>query len=291
LLYLGHIAAEPLNLKRLLPPGPPATAEQIVAGFGLDALAASGAQSAGGLARPYVMLNMVSTVDGHATLSGRSGPLSSPADRELFHGLRLAVDAVMAGAGTVRVERYGRIIPEESRRQLRIERGLSEEPLACIVSGRLSLQADIPLLADPAARVVILTPSAASLPGCAAEVHYVRAERDGLLDLPTAFAELRERFAVRTLLCEGGPHLNAQLLQAGLVDELFLSLAPTLAGGDPAAGGEALRIIAGTELSPPLDMELLSALESASHLFLRYGVQRPPQSDATPPHGSSQTGG
>jgi riboflavin biosynthesis pyrimidine reductase len=197
----------------------------------------------------------------------------------------------MAGAGTVRVERYGRIIPEESRRQLRVERGLSEEPLACIVSGRLSLQADIPLLADPAARVVILTPSAASLPECAAEVHYVRAERDGLLDLPKAFAELRERFAVRTLLCEGGPHLNAQLLQAGLVDELFLSLAPTLAGGDPAVGGETLRIIAGTELSPALEMELLSALESASHLFLRYGVKRPPQSDTTPPHGSSQTGG
>jgi riboflavin biosynthesis pyrimidine reductase len=275
LLYLGHIAAEPLNLKRLLPPGPPATAEQIVAGFGLDA-AASGAQSAGGRVRPYTVLNMVSTVDGHATLSGRSGPLSSPADRELFHGLRLAVDAVMAGAGTVRVERYGRIVPDESRRQLRIERGLSEEPLACIVSGRLSLEADIPLLADPAARVVILTPSAASLPGCAAEVHYVRAERDGLLDLPKAFAELRERFAVRTLLCEGGPHLNAQLLEAGLVDELFLSLAPTLAGGDPdenPAHPEALRIIAGSELSPPVEMELLSALESASHLFLRYRVK------------------
>lgn len=294
MLYLGHIAAEPLNLKRLLPPGPPATAEQIVAGFGLDAPAATGPPSPGGWGRPYVVLNMVSTVDGHATLSGRSGPLSSPADRELFHGLRLAVDAVIAGAATVRVERYGRIIPDESRRRLRIERGLSEEPLACIVSGRLALEADIPLLADPAARVVILTPSAASLPGCAAEVHYVRAERDGLLDLPKAFAELRERFGVRTLLCEGGPHLNAQLLEAGLVDELFLSLAPTLAGGDldeNPAHPEALRIIAGSELSPPVELELLSALASASHLFLRYGVKSRPDSDTAPPHASSQTTG
>jgi len=229
------------------------------------------------------MLNMVSTVDGHATLSGRSGPLSSRADRELFHGLRLAVDAVMAGASTVRVERYGRIIADASRRRLRLERGLSEEPLACIVSGRLALEADIPLLADPAARVAILTPSAASLPESAAEVHYVRAARDGLLDLPKALAELRERFGVRTLLCEGGPHLNAQLLQAGLVDELFLSLAPTLAGGDPAAGGEALRIVAGTELSPPLQLELLSALESESHLFLRYRVKNRPVEDHPPP--------
>jgi riboflavin biosynthesis pyrimidine reductase len=267
--------ATPLTLKRLLPAGAPATADEIVAGFGLDALATAGPPN-----RPYAVLNMVSTVDGHATLGGRSGGLSSPPDRELFHGLRLAVDAVMAGAGTVRVERYGRIIPEESRRRRRIERGRSEEPLACIVSARLSLGADIPLLADPAAKVVILTSSAASLPASAAEVHYVRAERDGLLDLPAALAELRERFAVRTLLCEGGPHLGAQLLGAGLLDELFLSLAPKLAGGDldgnPAhpnpARPEALRILAGAELSPPVELALLSALEHDSHLFLRYGV-------------------
>ncbi len=266
------IASEPLTLKRLLPSGAPATADEIVASFGLDTLASTGPAN-----RPYVVLNMVSTVDGHATLGGRSGGLSSRADRELFHGLRLAVDAVMAGAATVRVERYGRIIPDASRRQLRVERGLSEEPLACIVSGRLALDGDIPLLADPSARVVILTSSAASLPeNTAAEVHYIRAERDGLLDLPAALAELRERFGVRTLLCEGGPHLNAQLLGVGLVDELFLSLAPVLAGGDPdgnPAHPEALRILAGPELSPPVELSLLSVLKHDSSLFLRYGVR------------------
>jgi riboflavin-specific deaminase-like protein len=280
-----HLAAtQPLALRRLLPKGAPAGATEIVAGFELDALAGAGATD-----RPYVMLNMVSTADGHATLGGRSGGLSSPADRELFHGLRLAVDAVMAGAGTVRVERYGRIIPDPSRRRLRVEQGRSEEPLACIVSGRLALQADIPLLADPAARVAILTASAASLPECAAEIHYVRAERDGRLDLPQAFAELRRHFGVRTLLCEGGPHLNAELLEAGLVDELFLSLAPTLAGGDidgNPAHPEALRIIAGAELSPPVELRLLSVLENDSHLFLRYGVRGRPDDDVAPPRAS-----
>jgi riboflavin biosynthesis pyrimidine reductase len=264
------IASEPLTLKRLLPSGTPATADEIVAGFGLDALAATGAAN-----RPYVLLNMVSTVDGHATLSGRSGGLSSRADRELFHGLRMAVDAVMAGAGTVRVERYGRIIPEESRRRRRVEQDRSEEPLACIVSGRLALEGDIPLLADPAARVVILTPSSASLPAgtAAAEVDYIRAARDRQLDLAAALAELRARFDVHTLLCEGGPHLNAQLLGAGLIDELFLSLSPLLAGGDPPAGGKALRILAGPELSPPVALELRGVLEHDSGLFLRYGVR------------------
>jgi riboflavin biosynthesis pyrimidine reductase len=94
--------------------------------------------------------------------------------------------------------------------------------------------------------------------------------RDGLLDLPAAMAELRERFGVRTLLCEGGPHLNAQLLADGLVDELFLTVSPKLAGGD--AVNETLRIVSGKELEPPLKLELAGVLEHDSYLFLRYRV-------------------
>jgi riboflavin biosynthesis pyrimidine reductase len=153
---------KPLVLRRLLPAGGPATVEEIVEGLGLLDRAAVRAQ------RPYVLLNMVSTADGRATIGGRSGPIGNRADRELFHGLRSIVDAVMVGAGTLRMERYGRIIPQEPRRRLRRERGLCEEPLACIVSERLSLPPDIPLLADPAARVAIVTSSAASLPDSAA---------------------------------------------------------------------------------------------------------------------------
>jgi riboflavin-specific deaminase-like protein len=224
--------------------------------------------------RPYVILNMVSTVDGRASIDGRSGAIGGRADRVLFHALRASVDAVMAGAGTIRVERYGRIIASEAGRERRLQLGRSEEPLACIVSGRLSLSPDIPLLADPAAHVAILTPSGASLTGVAAQIEYVRAERDGRLDLPLALAELSERFGVRTLLCEGGPHLNAELLLAGLVDELFLSLAPKLAGGE-AVTGESLRILAGGEFEEPLELELLTVLEHQSHLFLRYAVTPP----------------
>ena len=120
--------------------------------------------------------------------------------------------------------------------------------------------------------MVILTSSEASLPDSAAHVDYVRTSRDGRLDLPGALAELRERFQVRTLLCEGGPHLNSQLLAAGLVDELFLSFSPKLIGGDPMAGDPSLRILAGAELESPVELQLYGALESDSHLFLRYGV-------------------
>jgi riboflavin-specific deaminase-like protein len=252
-------------LERLLPPGVPAGPEEIVGDLGYRDRVAAPAR------RPYLILNMVSTVDGRASIGGRSGPLGDPADRELFRALRTAVDAVMVGAGTVRTERYRRIIPDAPSRRSRRERGLSEEPLACIVSDRLDLPADLPLLSDPAARVVVITSSAASLPATGAQIDYVRAQRDGRLDLRAALAELRERFAAATVLCEGGPHLNSQLLVAGLVDELFLSLSPKLAGGDRRSG-ETLRILAGAELEPPVELELAGALRSGSRLFLRYAV-------------------
>ena len=271
--------APPIVFKRLLPPGDPLSVERIVDGLGLaDGVAALDAarvaERPDAPLRPYLLLNMVSTLDGRATLGGRSGPLGNEADRALFHGLRTAVDAVMAGAGTIRTERYRRLVRDERNRRVRRERGLAEEPLACIVSGRLDLPADIPILADPAARVAILTSSAASLPAQeGAQIDYIRAVSDGRLDLPAAMAQLRKRFGVRTVLCEGGPHMNSQLLAAGLVDELFLSLSPKLAGGEGT--GESLRIVSGPEFEEPLQMELLAALEHDSHLFLRYRVIQP----------------
>jgi riboflavin-specific deaminase-like protein len=252
-------------LERLLPPGEPAGAEEIVAGL---AYRDRGARRSG---RPYLILNMVSTVDGRASIEGRSGSLTDPADRALFHALRGSADAVMVGAGTVRTERYGRIVRDASRRRRRRERGLSEEPLACIVSGRLDLPADLPLLTDPAARVVVMTCSPASLPASGARIDYVRTDRHGRLDLPAALAELQTRFAASTVLCEGGPHLNSSLFSAGLVDELFLSLSPQLAGGD-SHPDERLRILAGAELEPSVELDLQGALRSGSRLFLRYAV-------------------
>jgi riboflavin-specific deaminase-like protein len=258
---------------RLLPPGATADAREIVGG--LDFTERAHARTADERERPYLVLNMASTIDGRATVDGRSGPIGNRADRELFHALRGGVDAVMAGAGTVRVEHYGRIIAKEPVRQARVKRGLSAEPLACIVSGRLSLPLDMPLFGEPQARVVIVTSSAASLPDTAAQVEYIRAVHDGALDLQSAMRELRERFGVQTLLCEGGPHLNTQLLLAGLVDELFLSLAPKLAGGEDGTG-EALRILAGAAFAAPVELELLGVLENESHLFLRYAVRGTP---------------
>src|SRR5215475_14078108 len=97
-----------VKFSRLLPPGPAAEIRELAAE--LDFAGRAQAHAADAQERPYLLLNMVSTTDGRASIGGRSGPLGNRADRELFHALRARADAVMAGAGTVRVERYGRII-------------------------------------------------------------------------------------------------------------------------------------------------------------------------------------
>ena len=256
----------PAQLRRLLPSGSAETPLQVAEAI------AHGRGPGRSDELPYLILNMISSADGRATIGGHAGPLGDAADRELFRALRSVADGVLVGAGTVREERYGRMIKDAAVRQRRRDQGRSEEPLACVVSGRLDVPEDLPLLAAEQASVVIVTSSQASLDAPAANVQYVRAERDGMLDLHAALRELRERYSIELLLCEGGPHLNANLLAAGLVDELLLTLAPKLAGGDPARG-EALRIVAGPWLQTPVELALTGLLQAGSELFLRYAVR------------------
>jgi riboflavin-specific deaminase-like protein len=216
--------------------------------------------------RPYLVLNMVSSLDGRATIDWRTKGLSTELDRQLFHHLRTQADAVMVGAGTARTERYGRMAKSEELRDKREREGLARDPLAVIVSGRLDLPVDLPLLNDPAQRVLIATASDAVLPGVGAQVEYARVGDD----LPLLMARLREEYGIRSVLCEGGPTLNSFLLAAGLVDELFLTLHPKLAGG-----AAALTIVAGRELVEPAELSLRSVAEGAGDLFTRWRVQKP----------------
>jgi len=216
--------------------------------------------------RPYLALNMVSTLDGKATIEWRTKGLSSELDRRLFHQLRTQVDAVMVGAGTLRAERYGRIAKSEELRERRVSEGLAREPLAIIVSGRLNLPADLPLLQEPQQEVVIVTRSDAELRGTATRIEYVRTGDD----LPLLMGKLRDERGVRSILCEGGPTLNFHLLAAGLVDELFLTLGAKLSGG-----AAALTIVAGRDLVEPVELGLVWVAEGAGDLFTRWRVATP----------------
>jgi riboflavin-specific deaminase-like protein len=215
--------------------------------------------------RPYLAVNMVSTLDGKATIDWRTKGISSDLDRELFHHLRTQADAIMVGAGTVRAERYGRMTKSEELRAKRTSEGLEPEPLAVIVSGRLDLPADLPLLQEADQRVVIATGSDAVLQATKAPIAY---ERTGD-DLPVLMGRLRSEHGVRSVLCEGGPTLNSHLLAAGLVDELFLTLSPKLSGG-----AAALTIVAGRDLVEPAEMELVSVAAGDGELFTRWRVRR-----------------
>jgi len=219
--------------------------------------------------RPHVALNMVCTADGRATLAGRTALIGNRADRELFHHLRTRFDAVMVGAGTARVEHYGRLVGNPDLRALREGNGLSADPLAIIVSASLDLPLRaVPLLGDPDSTAALLTASEREIAGAAARLQYLRASGGTTLDLSAMLARLRSELGVRTILCEGGPSLNAALLAEGLVDELFLSVSPKLAGGSTP-----LTIVEGAPLPEPVDMELTWLLECHDHLFLRYRLR------------------
>jgi riboflavin-specific deaminase-like protein len=248
-----------VKLRRLLPEPGEVTAEEATSGMHLGDLAPPD--------RPYLVLNMVATLDGRITIDGRSGQIGDEADRELFFGLRTQADAVMVGAGTIRTERYGHIVRRPGLRERRVAEGLEPEPPAVVVSARLRLPEDIPLLQTEDCRVVVLTASEDVLPDTPAEIHYLRGPPGIDLELRPLVERLRTEFGIRSILCEGGPSLNASLIEEGLVDELFLSIAPKLAGGPP------LTVLTGDPLPEPLTTELVWLLEHDGHLFGRYRLQ------------------
>ena len=209
------------TVRRLLPEPADTTPLEQASTLDLGALAAGH--------RPYLVTNFVLSLDGQATLGGRSGPLGTDTDTAMLVALRTRVDAVMIGAGTMRAERYGRVVADPAKRELRERDGLAPDPLMVIVSGRLDLPWDAPLFAEDPGPVLIATAAETDPPETAAPVEVLR-QPDGV-DLALLLRHLRAEAGVRSVLCEGGPHLHAQLIEAGLVDELFVTHAPKLAGG------------------------------------------------------------
>jgi riboflavin-specific deaminase-like protein len=211
--------------------------------------------------RPYLALNFATTLDGRAAIAGRSGPIGSETDTEMLQRLRTRFDAVMIGAGTMRAERYGRIVSDPQLRAYRERTLLSHDPLAVIVSNRLELPWDAPLFTEGAGRVVIFTASAEEPPETATAVKVIR--HPGGVELDRALRWLREERGIRSVLCEGGPTLHGRLREGDLADELFLTIAPKL------AGGEAPRILEGALLEVE-ELELVWLLDHEGELFTRY---------------------
>jgi riboflavin biosynthesis pyrimidine reductase len=181
--------------------------------------------------RPWVMANMVMSVDGAYSVEGRSGGLSSDADREVFHRLRSATDAVLVAAGTARAERYRRPRTPDDRVDARRDAGQADHPRLVLVSRTLSLPDDLPLLEGPGLpEPLVLHPQESDTSAVPDGVE-LRAAGHHDVDLSAALGGLRDD-GVQLLLCEGGPRLLGQLHALDLIDELFVTLSPNLVGGE-----------------------------------------------------------
>jgi len=245
-----------------------------------------------GAARPFVIANFVSTLDGVVSyeIKNNSGGSaisgSDPADRFIMGLLRASADAVMVGAGTLRdISAKSLWTPEyvyPDAKRLYAEYRVNalhkpEYPLLAIVSGSGQLELERAIFRTPAMRTVVITTSpgrdeltrrgAATLGSV--EVHALNSSSGTIA--PLAMLELlHSQFGVKTVLHEGGPTLFGQFLAEDAVDELFLTLSPQVAGREPNVTRPAL--VQGVQFMPDSApwLQMVSVKQHAAYLYLRY---------------------
>jgi len=229
--------------------------------------------------RPYVIGNFVTTLDGVASLSvpgmAGGGPISgfNPHDRMIMGLLRSVADAVIVGAGTLRsvpnhlwTAEYISPMLSDSYRQVRAALGKSEKPLNVIVTARGEIELSLPVFRSGKVKVLVVTSPEGA-----------RRVREHDLTVSVVVEEMakggaidRHLHAGKILLVEGGPQLMGDFFAGKCLDELFLTLAPQVAGRDGSA--ERPGLVAGKRFAPetPLWGTLLGVKCGGSHLFLRY---------------------
>ncbi|MFE0640790.1 pyrimidine reductase family protein [Streptomyces sp. NPDC058877] len=233
--------------------------------WSLDALADAYAYPEGDA--PWLRANMVSSLDGAGQHEGRSQPLSSETDMRVFGVLRGLADVVVVGAETVRLEGYRPARAREAFAARRAAAGQGPAPVIAVVSASLDLDFSLPLFTEPLVPTLVLT-------GSGAPVERIREAReagavvlfagDGARVAPArAVAVLAER-GLRRQLTEGGPRLLGQFVAAGVLDELCLTISPTMTAGD------AQRIAGGPSVAVPTRFQVASVLEQDGFLFTRY---------------------
>jgi riboflavin biosynthesis pyrimidine reductase len=246
---------------------------------------------------PRVVANFVTTADGVTSFGAGSGEgaaavsLHSAADRFVMALLRCAADCVLIGASTLREDPHHQWVPSTLLRDLagelaehrRLLTGSGEPPPLAVVSGSGALPGDHPALCRPATDVLIVTTEegTARLPDLPPRVRVAVEGRRGKIAAGAVVEAVRRHLDATTVLCEGGPQLFGELLRGGRIDELFLTIAPQIAGRSDTSPrpGLAAAHAFGPANAPRL--RLRSLRRSADHLFLRYVVEKP--GGETPP--------
>ena len=236
-----------------------------------------------GFAEGAVYSNFVESIDGVVTLGDKTSAGSAisgrnRADRFLMGLLRAFADAVLVGAGTLRATPGHHWTPEhvfpeltEAFRELRSN--LERKPRPRLVLLTASGDVEVSHHAVIGGATIITTRhGAARLKGRLPDsCDVIEIGGEGLVDPAAALAELRAR-GYDTILTEGGPHVMGELIKRGLLDEVFLTLSPVVAGRD---GDSRLGMVAGAEFLPGQGVwsQLLSARRHGDFLFLRYGLR------------------
>lgn len=239
---------------------------------------------------PYTYLNMVSSLDGKATMSGKASGIGFAADRLLMDALRSVSDAVMIGAGTLRAEKLTLGVSRRASER-RLAAGLGPQPLAVIVSGSSDLSEAIEgnLLSAKPYNTLVIVPERSEKESTQRLVSQARtiqepADRElggSLVDLRHALRTLKRDYGVRRLLVEGGPSINGRLISSGLVREIFVTLSPKLLGADTGSEkdrkspGSIVEDLRHAALVPgaATDLSLLSCHLFDNELYLRYAIR------------------
>ncbi len=226
--------------------------------------------------RPYVYVNMVMSADGKVTIEGTEQGLGTPIDQRLMRELRVSADVVLNGATTLRASGTSSRLGDPELVAIRTARGLPEAPIAAVVSGSGNVPLDALFFTGTDFQAVVYVGAEAPQD----RIEAIRATGRDAIQLPAndsipwMLHHMRTELDARYVLLEGGPTLNGQLLDAGLVDEYFLTLGPRIVSGD------ATLTPFRTDRPPTRDattqLNLISTVPNpaTSEVYLRYRVQR-----------------
>lgn len=218
--------------------------------------------------RPYIAINMISSLDGKVTVGGdlKPGSLGGAFDRHTMNVIRSNFDAVLVGGNTLRRHPFYLGVPPELERQ-RLKRGLTAQPLTICLTKSGQLDPNSPLFQDPPRPPLVFTSAqgASALDPKIKRVSNVEIIADRQ-DTRAIAKILAADYRIKHLLVEGGPSINYQFLRAAITDELFLTLAPKLVG----AKADFTMAMGEEPLLQPKHVALLSAHEHENELFLRY---------------------
>lgn len=232
--------------------------------------------------RPYVLINMVSSMDGKMVIEGSEAGLGSATDQRLMRALRTNVDAVLNGASTLRKSGSSPALDEDALVAFRRARGLQPVPLGVVLTASGDLPTDDPFFTCDAFEAVVFVTDETP----AERVDRLREGRrpvevvSQVQSAEEMLGVLRERYGVRWLLCEGGARLNGYLFDAGVVDECFLTVAPRIVGGDVTL--TAVRGDRRASFDQTWSLSLVSAVPNrdTEEVYLRYRVASRPGIDS-----------